>query len=100
MRELLIKSKEEAVPSDIYDVMRLTDKSIIVRDNCNGCGLCQKLCPVDNIRLVQNRPYFLHHCEMCFACDEWCPTGAIQHWSRKEHIKYRHPDITLKNMVK
>jgi formate hydrogenlyase subunit 6/NADH:ubiquinone oxidoreductase subunit I len=47
-----------------------------------------------------NKPVWMHHCEMCFACDEWCPRQAIQHWGRAAGIKYRHPEIKISDMFR
>ena len=76
-----------------------TDRSIEVNDQCNGCGMCAKVCPVNNIRIVDQRPRFSGNCEMCFACDEWCPRGAVRHWSREKGTKYHHPGVTLRDMI-
>ncbi len=83
----------------VEDILSLTDRSIVVRDTCIGCGTCARVCPVQNIVIKEGRPEFLHHCEMCFACDEWCPTAAIQHWSRSEGIKYHYPDIQWADLL-
>jgi formate hydrogenlyase subunit 6/NADH:ubiquinone oxidoreductase subunit I len=77
------------------ELIPLTDKSISTDDKCNGCAICVKVCPVHNIQMKEQKPIWLHHCEMCFACDEWCPTHAIHHWSRAEGIKYHHPAVKL-----
>jgi ferredoxin len=77
----------------------LTDRSIVVNDSCDGCGTCAKVCLVENIEILEGRPVWRHRCEMCVACDEWCPKGAIRHWSRAEGIKYHHPSIGLKDMA-
>ncbi len=76
-----------------------TDNGIRVGGGCNGCGTCLKVCPAGNIRMKDGRPEFLHACEMCFACDEWCPRSAIQHWGRAEGIKYHHPEAKLMDML-
>lgn len=81
-----------------FELMPLTDKSIVVDEKCKGCGICAKVCPAGNIRIVSERPEFQHRCEMCFACDEWCPSNAIHHWSRAEGIKYHHPDVKVSDM--
>ena len=94
------KSKE---PKDTnlkyYELMPSTDKSIYVDEKCNGCGTCSQVCPVNNIKMIDNKPVWQHHCEMCFACDEWCPKKAIHHWGRAEGIKYHHPDVKLSDMI-
>lgn len=80
------------------ELISLTDKSIIVDEKCNGCGICAKVCPVNNIKIIDKKPLFLHKCEMCFACDEWCPSDAIHHWSRDEGVRYHHPEVSLSDM--
>lgn len=85
---------------DIFKLIPLTDRSIQVDERCNGCGICEKVCPVKNICAEGSKPEFQHHCEMCFACDEWCPQGAITHWSRKKGVKYHHPEVKLKDILK
>jgi formate hydrogenlyase subunit 6/NADH:ubiquinone oxidoreductase subunit I len=97
MRTYAKEPKESSLP--MREILRATDKSITVSDSCNGCSLCSRICPVRNIAMVDGKPTWLHHCEMCFACDEWCPQGAIHHWSRAVGIKYHHPSVTLKDML-
>jgi len=99
IKELKIKAhKPEDSKLLYYELIPLTDKSIIVDEKCNGCGICAKICPVDNIKIVNHKPEFQHRCEMCFACDEWCPTKSIRHWSRKEGVKYHHPEVNITDM--
>jgi ferredoxin len=83
-----------------FELMPLTDKSIYADDKCNSCGTCAKVCPVQNIKMIENKPVWQHHCEMCFACDEWCPIKAIHHWGRAEGIKYHHPDVNISDMFR
>lgn len=82
------------------ELVPLSDRSITVNENCVGCGRCAKVCPVKNIKIIDGKPEFQHECEMCFACDEWCPSGAIHHWSRAAGVKYRHPEVKLSDMIK
>ena len=56
--------------SSYYDLIPMTDKSISLNQNCNGCGICVKVCPSKNINIIDARPEFQHRCEMCFA--QWC----------------------------
>lgn len=45
---------------------------------CEGCGLCARVCPVDNVELQDNRPDFAEHCILCLRCLHACPQEAIQ----------------------
>lgn len=99
MNVLREKAKETADEShDAEYYLPLTDRSILVRESCIGCGICAKVCPAHNIVIQNGKPEFLHHCESCFACDEWCPHCAIQHWSRGARIKYHFPTVHLSDV--
>ena len=68
--------------------------------NCNNCKVCVKLCPVDNIKIDNAQPKWLHNCEQCFACLQWCPQKAIQYKKgTKNKKRYHHPDISLSEMI-
>lgn len=70
------------------------DKNFRVTDKCTKCGLCERVCPVSNIALVDGRPTWLHHCENCMACLQWCPVEAIQYGKGTSGKKrYHHPGV-------
>lgn len=56
----------------------MTVKGFYVTDACNQCGLCEKVCPVHNIRVTQ-KPVWGDRCELCQACLNYCPQQAIQY---------------------
>lgn len=70
------------------------DKKFSV-SGCNGCGLCANICPVDNIKLEENRPAFAHRCEHCLACLHACPTKAINYGKSAGRARYIHPNVTV-----
>jgi ferredoxin len=76
-----------------------------VSAECNGCGICEKVCPVANITLRENplgdkRPVFFAKCEHCQACFNWCPKKAILFGRLNAVIpRYHHPAITLTDMA-
>ena len=53
-------------------------KTFIATNSCNNCGLCIEKCPVKAIKLVNDKPYWLHKCESCMQCMNNCPTRAIE----------------------
>lgn len=67
---------------------------------CNGCGVCERVCPAGNIGLRDGRPEWNHRCEQCLACIQWCPQKAIQ-YGKKTHLypRYHHPEVTLNDMI-
>lgn len=77
-----------------------TDKSFSVSKNCNMCGLCSKICPAKNIVMQDKGPNFLHKCEQCIACIQWCPKEAINYKSITQNRKrYHHPAIKAIDMI-
>lgn len=82
-------------------VMRGEDKNFWATSECNGCGICEKVCPVNNIKLVDKRPVWLHRCEQCFACFQWCPEETIQCGrSTLGRKRYHNPYVTLKDFIR
>jgi ferredoxin len=53
-------------------------KTFFASYKCNNCGLCIKQCPVNAIKEINNRPYWLYTCESCMKCMNHCPQRAIE----------------------
>jgi ferredoxin len=76
------------------------DKDFWVKENCNSCGLCETVCPVNNIKLQVGEPVWQHHCEQCMACMQYCPEEAIQLGKKTENRKrYRNPMIDVSEII-
>ena len=76
------------------------DKDFWSDEKCNSCGTCVKVCPVDNIELIDKLPIWLHKCEQCFACLQWCPKEAIQYGKNTvTRTRYHHPEIKLQDII-
>jgi ferredoxin len=76
------------------------DKAFWIDEKCNSCGICEKVCPVRNIKMTDGKPVWLHHCEQCVSCLQWCPREAIQVGKKTAVRKrYHHPDITEQDMM-
>ena len=77
------------------------DKYFWLNENCNGCELCEKICPASNIIMMNGMPTWRGHCEQCMACLQWCPKQAIQF--RKITVKrerYHHPRIKAEELFR
>lgn len=48
-------------------------------DKCISCGMCVKVCPLNNIKLTSSRPEWGKNCTHCMACIASCPTRAIEY---------------------
>jgi len=47
-------------------------------ESCINCGLCEKVCPTENIDLVDGEVLFKDNCYLCLRCIHQCPAEAIQ----------------------
>jgi ferredoxin len=73
----------------------------IADEKCNGCGICEKICQVNNITMVDHKPQWATHCLTCFACLHWCPQQAISLGGYNMNIGiYHHPDVKLSDMMR
>lgn len=77
------------------------DKSFWADEKCNGCGICGKICPAENITFTDNRPVWNHKCQQCFACIQWCPKQAIQFGKKtSKYERYHNPEIKLADLMR
>ena len=76
------------------------DKSFFVDEKCTSCGICEKICPAQNILAIHGKPTWQRHCEQCLACLQWCPEEAIQYGKcTTKRKRYHHPEIKLSDML-
>jgi ferredoxin len=75
------------------------DRKFSVNDKCTSCGTCAAICPVGNIELVNGKPIWRHHCELCVGCIHICPVKAIQGGPRTAtRPRYRNPAVSIKEL--
>ena len=82
------------------ELLPLADKSFQTNEKCTECGICARICPVNNIEIVEGRPIWLHHCETCYGCYGWCPNNAITGDIVAYNEWYHNPEVSLSDMLK
>lgn len=67
-----------------------------ISDDCDGCGICVKVCSVSAVILKDRRPVFSGKCEHCQGCVNICPLRAI-HFGRvnSKTPVFCHPEAGL-----
>jgi ferredoxin/flavodoxin len=77
------------------------DRNFWTDNKCNLCGVCSKICPVNNIIIENKSILWKGNCEKCLACIQWCPETAIQFGDKTiKRKRYHHPDVTLIEMIR
>jgi ferredoxin len=74
------------------------DKQFLVNDTCNGCKVCEQVCPKHNIS-VAGRPTYAHHCDWCLACIHLCPQNAIHLKHERSNARFLNPHVTRHDII-
>ncbi len=50
--------------------------------------------------MEEKKPMWLHKCEQCYACLQWCPQESIQIGKKTSNrARYHHLEVSLKDMI-
>lgn len=85
-----------AIMHPTYQNGRKTAK-FTVSDFCTGCGLCEKVCPISAIQLVDGKPSWVKSaCVLCLGCLHRCPKNAIDYGKKTTGKKrYMNSHVTV-----
>lgn len=77
----------------------LTPKNASSTSDCVGCGTCEKVCPLNNIKMVNKKPQWGYNCSTCLACFHWCPKKAVKGGVMlNKRDRYHNPEISIVDM--
>ena len=62
----------------MYSTM-IKSKKFFATSNCNGCGKCVEVCPLNNVTLFNGKPKWDKNCTHCMACINSCPQKSIEY---------------------
>ena len=70
-------------------------------DGCKSCGMCEKVCPNDNITLKNGVPKFGSQCDLCLGCLNVCPVDAIDYGkSTRGKKRYKNRRLSAEELIK
>ncbi|MGL5379641.1 EFR1 family ferrodoxin [Clostridium sp.] len=76
------------------------DKGFNVDDSCIGCSICERICPTNNIKLVDKTPMWNGQCVDCMACINNCPKNSINIGKKtQKKSRYRNSEIKLEELL-
>ena len=67
------------IVNDLFYPIFVHAKKFYSTEECISCGMCEKLCPLTNIHMVDGKPVWGNHCTHCMACICKCPKEAIEY---------------------
>lgn len=97
---VFIRGIHHKVMDPYKELQKYADVPFTISSDCISCGLCAKVCPVDNIALVEGRPTFRHKCAQCMACVSFCPKRAIGYELNKAELMEHDKELKKTPVVK
>ena len=85
----LVDRLKSGVANDVFYPVFVKSKGFYSTSACIGCGKCEEICPLNNIRLTDGRPGWRENCTHWMACISICPVEAIEYKNRSKG-KPRH----------
>ena len=87
----------KGIAQPIYNRKARRTSRLSVDENCIGCGLCAKKCPVQAIQMQDGKPVWVKEkCVMCLGCLHRCPKFAIQCGNKtRKHGQYTNPNVKI-----
>ena len=63
----------------LFDTFFIKPQKFYSTEECISCGICSKVCPLNNITMVEGKPVWGKNCIHCSACINRCPKLAIEY---------------------
>ncbi len=99
---------------DVVEISEKTKKALSINNDtrdtysntlCCGCGVCQKACPKEAIKIIKNKKGFFHYnidknlCVKCGRCVEVCPFQSCR-YNKMENENGKLFSLCLKDKKK
>lgn len=71
---------------------KYTQNPKIDSTKCVGCGVCERICPMGNIKVADGKAVSRSRCTMCYRCFSECPQKAITIIGNQVIVQYKLND--------
>ncbi len=89
----LLNWAQSAIVNPLFYTFCVKDRRFKADERCIDCGLCEKNCPMNNIRIVNHKPKWHKKCTHCMACICKCPKEAIEYGKVSVgQVRYQCPE--------
>ena len=85
--KLTMKDKwNSGIVNDLFYPLFVHAKKFYATDKCISCGLCENVCPLNNVKLIHGKPNWGKKCTHCMACICRCPKEAIEYGNHSKGL--------------
>ena len=80
----------------------INGEQLIIKEECNGCGICSQVCPMENICIENDKAKRRNNtCYFCLSCIQNCLNKSIglSGMDRNPNARYRNEHITLGEII-
>jgi ferredoxin len=94
--------------SSMADARGYAGDNFYADSKCSGCGVCEKVCLSQKIKVVDQKPVWQKNskCFFCYTCINYCPMQSIQIRSNplmkvytEKNGRYFHPEATVNDIA-
>lgn len=78
------------IVNDVFYPVCVKSKAFYATDDCVSCGKCVKICPLNNVKLINGKPVWSGNCTHCMACICYCPVEAIEYGNKSKNKPRYH----------
>jgi NAD-dependent dihydropyrimidine dehydrogenase PreA subunit len=98
--DVLSRLTEKTLHKTIEEDFNKRAQNFHVTSKCTGCGICENVCPVENIKIGDLQPKWGNNCEQCMACIQWCPNEAIEYSNKTtKRVRYHNSEVKIYDMI-
>lgn len=84
VKKSLAGALESSIINPLFYKLFVKSEGFRITKDCTGCGLCSRVCVLNNIRIAEGKPVWGSNCTHCMACICRCPAEAIEYKNKSK----------------